>query len=242
MGLNQNATFTWYGHSCWRLTTPGGKTVLFDPWFANPSSPQPPANVDQCDVMLVTHGHFDHFGDALAIASGTRPTWPCIHELSLWLGRNYAHKDGLIGMNKGGTVEVAGLKVTMVRADHSSGDIYAGAESPLYLGEPVGLIVELEDGDRFYFAGDTDLFGDMRLIAERYRPSMAFLPIGGHFTMDPVAAAYAVELLGVDAVAPMHYGTFPVLVGTPDRLRDELARRGLGHVTVHATSPGGSLG
>jgi len=241
MGLNQNATFTWYGHSCWRLTTPGGKTVLFDPWFANPSSPQPPANVDQCDVMLVTHGHFDHFGDALAIASGTRPTWPCIHELSLWLGRNYAHKDGLIGMNKGGTVEVAGLKVTMVRADHSSGDIYAGAESPLYLGEPVGLIVELEDGDRFYFAGDTDLFGDMRLIAERYRPSMAFLPIGGHFTMDPVAAAYAVELLGVDAVAPMHYGTFPVLVGTPDRLRDELARRGLGHVTVHATSPGGNL-
>ena len=241
MGLNPNATFTWYGHSCWRLTTPGGKTVLFDPWFANPSSPQPPANVDQCDVMLVTHGHFDHFGDALAIASRTRPTWPCIHELSLWLGRNYAHKDGLIGMNKGGTVEVAGLKVTMVRADHSSGDIYAGAESPLYLGEPVGLIVELEDGDRFYFAGDTDLFGDMRLIAERYRPSMAFLPIGGHFTMDPVAAAYAVELLGVDAVAPMHYGTFPVLVGTPDRLRDELAKRGLGHVTVHATSPGGNL-
>ena len=241
MGLNPNATFTWYGHSCWRLTTPGGKTVLFDPWFANPSSPQPPANVDQCDVMLVTHGHFDHFGDALAIASRTRPTWPCIHELSLWLGRNYAHNDGLIGMNKGGTVEVAGLKVTMVRADHSSGDIYAGAESPLYLGEPVGLIVELEDGDRFYFAGDTDLFGDMRLIAERYRPSMAFLPIGGHFTMDPVAAAYAVELLGVDAVAPMHYGTFPVLVGTPDRLRDELARRGLGHVTVHATSPGGNL-
>src|SRR5437879_1181136 len=241
MGLNPNATFTWYGHSCWRLTTPGGKTVLFDPWFANPSSPQPPANVDQCDVMLVTHGHFDHFGDALAIASRTRPTWPCIHELSLWLGRNYAHKDGLIGMNKGGTVEVAGLKVTMVRADHSSGDIYAGAESPLYLGEPVGLIVELEDGDRFYFAGDTDLFGDMRLIAERYRPSMAFLPIGGHFTMDPVAAAYAVELLGVDAVAPMHYGTFPVLTGTPDRLRDELAKRGLGHVTVHAILPGGNL-
>jgi len=241
MGLNPNATFTWYGHSCWRLTTPGGKTVLFDPWYSNPTSPQPAANVDQCDLMLVTHGHFDHFGDALAVASRTRPTWPCIHELSLWLGRNYAHKDGLIGMNKGGTVEAAGLKVTMVRADHSSGDIYAGAEAPLYLGEPVGLIVELEDGDRFYFDGDTDLFGDMRLIAERYRPSMAFLPIGGHFTMDPVAAAYAVELLRVDAVAPMHYGTFPILTGTPDRLRDELAKRGLGHVTVHATTPGGNL-
>ena len=242
MGLNPNATFTWYGHSCWQLTTPGGKTVLFEPWFSNPSSPQSADAVQRCDLMLVTHGHFDHFGDALAIASRTRPVWPCIHEMSLWLGRNYAHKDGLIGMNKGGTVEVVGLKVTMVRADHSAGDMYAGSESPLYLGEPVGLIVELEDGYRFYFAGDTDVFGDMRLIAERFRPSMAFLPIGGHFTMDPVAAAQAVELLGVDAVAPMHYGTFPALAGTPEALRDELARRGLANVTVHVTTPGGSLG
>ncbi|HXI81066.1 MAG TPA: metal-dependent hydrolase [Verrucomicrobiae bacterium] len=242
MGLNPNATFTWYGHSCWQLTTPGGKTVLFEPWFSNPSSPQSADAVQRCDLMLVTHGHFDHFGDALAIASRTRPVWPCIHEMSLWLGRNYAHKDGLIGMNKGGTVEVVGLKVTMVRADHSAGDMYAGSESPLYLGEPVGLIVELEDGYRFYFAGDTDVFGDMRLIAERFRPSMAFLPIGGHFTMDPVAAAQAVELLGVDAVAPMHYGTFPALAGTPEALRDELARRGLVNVTVHVTTPGGSLG
>jgi L-ascorbate metabolism protein UlaG (beta-lactamase superfamily) len=241
MGLNANATFTWYGHSCWKLMTPGGKTVLFDPWFSNPSSPLAPDGVDQCDLLLVTHGHFDHFGDALMIGSRTRPVWPCIHELSLWLGRNYAHKDGLIGMNKGGTVEAVGLKVTMVRADHSAGDLYAGAESPLYLGEPVGFIVELEDGYRFYFAGDTDLFGDMRLIGERYRPSLAFLPMGGHFTMDPVGAAHAVELLGVDAVAPIHYGTFPILAGTPDQLRSELAKRGLGHVTVHDTTPGGTL-
>jgi L-ascorbate metabolism protein UlaG (beta-lactamase superfamily) len=242
MGLNANATFTWYGHACWQMTTPGGKTVLFDPWFGNPSSPRSAADVDRCDLMLVSHGHADHFGDALLIGSRTRPAWPCIHEMSLWLGRNYAHKDGLIGMNKGGTIEAAGLKVSMVRAEHSSGDLYAGAESPLYLGEPVGWIVELEDGFRLYFAGDTDVFGDMRLIAERYRPSLAFLPIGGHFTMDPVAAAQAVELLGVDAVAPMHYGTFPALAGTPDQLRSELAKRGLGNVTVHDTTPGGSLG
>jgi L-ascorbate metabolism protein UlaG (beta-lactamase superfamily) len=242
MGLNPNATFTWYGHACWQMTTPGGKTVLFDPWFGNPLSPRSAADVDRCDLLLVSHGHADHFGDALLIGSRTRPAWPCIHEMSLWLGRNYAHKDGLIGMNKGGTVEAAGLKVSMVRAEHSSGDLYAGAETPIYLGEPVGWIVELEDGFRLYFAGDTDVFGDMRLIAERYRPSLAFLPIGGHFTMDPVAAAQAVELLGVDAVAPMHYGTFPALAGTPDELRSELAKRGLGNVTVHETTPGGGLG
>jgi L-ascorbate metabolism protein UlaG (beta-lactamase superfamily) len=241
MGLNANATFTWYGHACWQVTTPGGKTILFDPWFGNPLSPRPATDVDRCDLLLVSHGHADHFGDALLVGSRTRPAWPCIHELSLWLGRNYAHKDGLIGMNKGGTVEAAGLKVSMVRAEHSSGDLYAGAESPIYLGEPVGFVVELEDGFRFYFAGDTDLFGDMRLIGERYRPSLALLPIGGHFTMDPVAAAHAVELLGVDAVAPMHYGTFPALAGTPGQLRGELAKRGLGHVTVHETTPGGSL-
>ena len=242
MALETSATFRWFGHSCWEVRTPGGKTILFDPWFRNPSSPRTPDEVQACDIMLVTHGHFDHFGDALAIASRTRPTWPCIHELSLWLGRNYAHKDSLIGMNKGGAVGVDGIRITMTRADHSAGDMYAGSESPLYLGEPVGLIVELEDGFRFFFAGDTDVFSDMRLIGERYRPSLAFLPIGGHFTMDPAGAAMAAELLGVADVAPMHYGTFPILAGTPDQLRSELAARGSGHVTVHATTPGGTLG
>jgi len=241
MALPANATFTWFGHSCWELRTSGGATVLFEPWFANPSSPKKPEAVDECDLMLVTHGHFDHFGDALAIASRTRPTWPCMHEMSLWLGRNYAHKDGLIGMNIGGTVEAAGLKVTMVRADHSSGDLYGGAESPIYFGAPVGLIVELEDSYRFYFAGDTDVFSDMRLIAERYRPTAAFLPIGGHFTMDPGGAALAVELLGVQDIVPMHYGTFPILTGTPEALRTALEERGLPDVTVHATTPGGTL-
>jgi L-ascorbate metabolism protein UlaG (beta-lactamase superfamily) len=242
MGLETSATFTWFGHACWEVRTPGGKTVIFDPWYSNPSSPKRPDAVDACDVLLVSHGHADHLGDALMVGSRTRPTWPCIHEMSLWLGRNFAHKDGLIGFNKGGTVEAAGLKVTMVRAEHSGGDLYAGAETPIYLGEPVGFVVELEDGFRFYFAGDTDVFSDMRLIGERHRPDLAFLPIGGHFTMDPSGAAQAVELLGVGHVAPMHYGTFPILAGTPDRLREELAKRGLGDVTVHATTPGSALG
>lgn len=241
MAVGRDTTFTWNGHSCWEVRTPGGRTIVFDPYYANPNSPKPHSEVAACDVMLVTHGHFDHFGDALAIASRTRPAWPCIHEMSLWLGRNYAHKDTVIGMNKGGTVEVAGLKVTMVRADHSAGDFMGGSETPVYLGEPVGFVVELENGFRIYFAGDTDLFSDLRLIAERFRPELAFLPIGGHFTMDPTAAAHAVELLGVKHVLPMHYGTFPVLTGTPDQLRSELSRRGLGDVEVHSVEPGGSI-
>jgi L-ascorbate metabolism protein UlaG (beta-lactamase superfamily) len=239
--IDRDTTFTWYGHSCWEVTTPGGKTILLDPWFGNPSSPRDQSQVTACDLMLVTHGHFDHFTDALAIASRTRPAWPCIHELSLWLGRNYAHKDTLVGMNKGGTVEAGGIQVTMVHADHSAGDFYAGSENPLYLGEPVGFIVELENGFRFYFAGDTDVFSDMRLIAERWRPELALLPIGGHFTMDPAGAAHAVDLLGVKHVLPMHYGTFPVLAGTPDGLRAALADRGLSNVEVYAPEPGGSI-
>lgn len=241
MTLHTTATFTWYGHACWEVTTPGGRTILFDPFFGNPLSPRRQDEVDRCDLLLVSHGHGDHFGDALAIASRTRPAWPCIHEMSLWLARNYAHKDTLIGMNKGGTVEAAGVKVTMVRADHSAGDLYAGAEAPIYLGEPAGFVVELEDGFRFYFAGDTDVFSDMRLIGERFHPSLAFLPIGGHFTMDPEAAALAVELLGVTDVAPMHYGTFPILAGTPDQLRSALGARGLAQVAVHTTTPGSRL-
>ncbi|HET9522346.1 MAG TPA: metal-dependent hydrolase [Candidatus Limnocylindrales bacterium] len=241
MALDRDTTFTWNGHSCWEVATPGGRTIVFDPYYANPNSPKSHAEVASCDVMLVTHGHFDHFGDALAIASRTRPAWPCIHELSLWLGRNYAHKDTIIGMNKGGTVEVAGLKITMVRADHSGGDFMGGSETPVYLGEPVGFVVEVENGFRFYFAGDTDLFGDLRLIGERFRPELAFLPIGGHFTMDPTAAAQAVELLGVKHVLPMHFGTFPVLTGTPAALREALAGRGLGDVEVYAPRPGESV-
>ena len=243
MGLDRDTTFTWYGHSCYEVRTPGGQIVVIDPWFGNPRSPRTADSIDRCDVLLVTHGHFDHFGDALALASRLRPIWPCMHEMSLWLARRLpGGADATIGMNKGGTVEAAGLKITMVGADHSAGDWNPGGETTLYLGEPAGFVVELENGFRFYDAGDTAVFGDMRLIRELYRPELAMLPIGGHYTMGPREAALAVELLGVSHVVPIHYGTFPILAGTPDQLRSELAARGLGDVAVHAPEPGGSIG
>lgn len=232
---------TWYGHACVEIATPGGRTVLIDPWFGNPLSPRPPEAVDRCDVLLVTHGHDDHLGNALQIASRTRPVWPAIHELELWLRRNYAGADRVIGMNKGGTVDAAGLRVSMTGADHSAGSWNAGGETTVYLGEPAGFVVEMENGTRVYHAGDTAVFGDMRYIGELFRPEVALLPIGGHYTMDPTAAAIATELLGVRQVMPIHYGTFPALAGTPDQLRTALAGRGLGDVEVHAPEPGGTI-
>ena len=242
MGLDRDTTFTWYGHACVEVRTPGGKVILIDPWFGNPRSPRSADSIERCDLLLVTHGHGDHMGDAVALASRLRPAWPCIHEMSLWLARRLpGGGDAATGMNKGGTVSAAGLQVTMVHADHSAGDWNPGGETTLYLGEPVGFVVELENGFRFYHAGDTAVFGDMRLIRDLYRPDLALLPIGGHFTMGPREAALAVELLGVKHVMPIHYGTFPLLAGTPDQLRAELAARGLGEVEVHAPEPGGTL-
>ena len=241
MESGAGTTITWYGHSCVELRTPGGLVVLFDPWFDNPNSPRSPDSVDSCDVMLVSHGHFDHLTNALPIASRTRPTWPAIHELSLWLGSVYAAPGDVIGMNKGGTVEARGLRITMTQADHSAGEWDGTAATPRYLGEPAGWIVELEDGSRLYFAGDTSVFGDMRLIGELYEPDLAFLPIGGHFTMGPRDAALAVEFLGVGEVIPIHYGTFPILAGTPQQLEEELGKRSLGDVRVHSLEPGQSV-
>ena len=242
MGLDEGTTITWYGHACVEVRTPGGKTILVDPWFGNPKSPKPASAVSTCDVLLVTHGHSDHFGDALALASRLRPTWPAIHELSLWLARRLpGGADAVTGMNKGGTFRVGEISITMVGADHSAGDWNPGSETTLYLGEPAGFVIRLENGYTIYHAGDTNVFAEMRFIGELYQPNIALLPIGGHFTMGPREAALAVELLGVDAVAPIHWGTFPILTGTPDQLRTQLDTRGLGHVAVHAWAPGESL-
>ena len=241
MALDRDAHIVWYGHACVEIRTPGGKTVIVDPWFTNPKSPKAPDAVNRCDLLLVTHGHSDHFGDALQIASRTHPTWPMIHELSLWVPRQLSTGDqGIVGFNKGGTVAVGDIKVSMTGAEHSAGAWSDAVGIPMYLGEPAGFVIELEDGYRIYHAGDTNVFGDMRLIGELYRPDLAILPIGGHYTMGPREAAYAVEMLGVGDVMPIHYGTFPILAGTPDQLRDELSKRGV-KAEVHAVEPGGEI-
>jgi len=241
MSSDGQTTITWYGHACVEMVTPGGVVVLFDPWFANPKSPKSPDDVDRCDVLLVSHGHSDHLGNALPIASRTRPRWPAIHEMQLWLGSVYSAPDDCIGFNKGGTLDVKGLKVTMTPADHSAGDWAPAAGEPRYLGEPAGFVVEVENGWKVYFAGDTNVFGDMGIIRELYAPDLAILPIGGHYTMGPREAALAIELLGVNEVLPIHYGTFPILAGTPEQLRSELAARTLNDVQVLGIEPGQSI-
>ena len=206
-------SFTWYGHSCVADAHAGrqGRAVRSVVRQSDVAAVDEGA-VNECDVMLVSHGHHDHLGsgprqvldaDSIQIARRTRPAWPCVHELSLWLEDRL---DGagveIMGMNKGGTVSAAGLSVTMVHADHSAGDWSAAGDGPLYLGEPVGFVIELEDGRRVYFAGDTDVFGDMALIRDMHHPDVAFLPIGGHYTMGPAGAARAAQLLGVRALVP----------------------------------------
>ena len=212
----QRLSITWLGHSTFILRTPGGKRVLVDPWLTdNPSCPDALKKPRQIDLILATHGHSDHIGDLVSVARDTGAPVVGIFELCDWLGRKGIQNVQM--MNKGGSVDVAGLRVTMTDARHSSSFFDDG--QMVYMGEAAGYVVRLEDGRSIYIAGDTCLFGDMRLIGEIYKPEIAFLPIGDRFTMDPAAAARAAEWLGVRQVVPMHWGTFPLLTGTPQMLK-----------------------
>jgi L-ascorbate metabolism protein UlaG (beta-lactamase superfamily) len=217
-------SITWLGHATFLLKSPGGKRILFDPWVSgNPSTPESAKKVGGLDLILITHGHSDHTGDAVAIgrSSGAQVVAP--FELSVWLQGKGLQK--VTGINPGGTLSALGLSITMVPAAHSSSVEEDG--QVVYLGVAAGYVVTFEDGLTIYFAGDTSIFGDMRLIGEMYRPTIAFLPIGDFYTMGPAQAAKACELLGIKQVVPMHYGTFPVLTGTPAELRELVAPRGV---------------
>jgi L-ascorbate metabolism protein UlaG (beta-lactamase superfamily) len=215
-------SFTWLGHATFIFRTPGGKRIIMDPWVqTNPSCPDSAKHVGPLDLMLITHGHGDHTSDAVSIgrSSGAHTVAP--YELALWL-----QKKGLphvTGMNPGGTLHMLGVSVTMVPASHSSSVEDDG--QVVYTGIATGYVITFEDGTTVYFAGDTSIFGDMRLIAEMYKPSIAFLPIGDLYTMGPEQAAKACELLNVAQVVPMHYGTFPALTGTPAKLRELVGSR-----------------
>lgn len=217
-------SITWLGHGTFVLVSPGGTRIVIDPWLeGNPSCPPDRKKIDAADLILVTHGHFDHTGDLVAVARATNAPVVAIFEIAAWL-----ESKGIKNtrpMNKGGTQTVAGIGVTMVDARHSSATIEDG--KIIYLGEPCGYVLRLENGLTIYFAGDTAVFGDMRLVGELYKPAIAFLPIGDQFTMGPVEAAKAVELVGVKQVVPMHYGTFPLLTGTPAALRELLKGKGV---------------
>jgi L-ascorbate metabolism protein UlaG (beta-lactamase superfamily) len=212
-----HVALTWLGHGGFRLDSSEGKRIYLDPWLDNPKCPEGEKQPERIDVLAFTHGHSDHVGNAVALGKQHTPKVVAIFELANWLESKGVPNAGDLGMNKGGTVDVDGVKFTMTQAVHSGGLI--GEDGVTYLGEPCGFVIELENGLKVYFAGDTAVFGDMQLIGRIYQPDVAVLPIGDHFTMGPREAAIALELLGVKRCVPGHYATFPLLTGTPDELR-----------------------
>ena len=199
--------------------------MIVDPWLeTNPMCPDAFKRVRELDLMLLTHGHRDHTADAVGLARATGAHVIAPYELSLWLEDKGLKR--VTAMNLGGTVSLLGLSITMVPAVHSSSIEDSGRPSR-YAGLASGYVVTFEHGLTIYYAGDTAIFGDMRLIGELHRPSIAFLPIGDVYTMGPEHAATACGWLGVTTVVPMHYGTFPELTGTPARLRELLSTSGV---------------
>lgn len=223
----------WFGQSAFKITTDQGKVILVDPFITqNPKTPEnlkSLSDLGKVDLILVTHGHGDHVGDTAAIAELTGAKVAMNADMGHTFGTlGIVPYEQLIRFNKSGSIKpLDGITVTMVRAEHSSEVVHTDPvtnEKRVFPGgEPCGYIIELENGFKIYHAGDTGVFGDMMFIGAYYQPDLDLLPIGGHFTMDPVHAAYAVKnLLKSKRVIPIHYGTFPPLKGTPEHLKKAL--------------------
>ena len=205
-----DVSVTWLGHATFRVDSPNGKRVYVDPWLDNPKCPDGEKEPERADVIAITHGHSDHVGNAVDISNQFSPEIVAIVELKSWLGDQGAEVGEMPGPNKGGTVDIDGIKFTLTNAFHSS-----ASDDGDYLGEATGIVAEFENGTKLYFA---------------------VLPIGGHFTMDPREAGVALELLGTQRCIPCHYGTFPLLAGTPDELRQHAPG-----VEVLAMEPGETI-
>jgi L-ascorbate metabolism protein UlaG (beta-lactamase superfamily) len=233
--LPDGVKLTWLGHATFLLEAQG-KRVLIDPWLKdNPACPDELKDPGKVDVIAITHGHNDHMQDALELAK-KGATVVAIVEIGDWLETNGA--ENVFAINKGGTVEVEGIKFHMTDATHSSS--FTTKEGVVNGGEAAGFVIELETGFKIYHAGDTAVFGDMALIRKLLAPDIALLPIGDFYTMGPRSAAEAIRLLGVKTVIPMHFGTFPLLPGTPDELRKEADD--VSGLEVVDLKPGESLG
>jgi L-ascorbate metabolism protein UlaG (beta-lactamase superfamily) len=224
---------TWLGHAAFEIRFEGGEVLLLDPWIeGNPAYPKN-YNLQKADAIAVSHGHGDHLGDVVPLAKKFDAKVFAMVEIAGWCGSKGVKNT--VGFNKGGTVDLGFAKLTMTHALHSS-SIQDGDNS-IYGGEAAGFILTLKDGRRAYFAGDTAIFSEMGLYADVYHPELAFLPIGDHYTMGPEEAAYAARLLKVKKVIPMHYGTFPILVGRPAELEEKLSGTGIEVLTLKQGQP-----
>jgi L-ascorbate metabolism protein UlaG (beta-lactamase superfamily) len=239
----------WLGQSAFRITSLEGKVILIDPFISqNPKTPAKWKNLDELgriDVILVTHGHGDHLGDAPDLAKKLKAPLYAPAGLNQSLtALGIVPAELAPRMNKSGTVKPLGdkIRITMVHAEHSSELAWknpaTGKDEVHVGGEPVGFVIELENGFRIYHMGDTGLFGDMKMIGDRYRPDLVLIPIGGHFVMGPEDAAYATSMLSAKHAIPIHYGTIPVLKGTPEEYARALGKAA---VKVHVPQPGDSL-